>query len=341
MRLEYFEYLATLSRHALMSAASRELHVTPQALSVAIGRLERELGVKLVRTDNQGTRLNENGRYLVAKTQMFFDAIAEVRAQSQAAEGPCVVRVLADKAIKEDFAAELVRRLDEAAQPLALALDYCDLAEVKTRFLAGNYDLAICYRDQVGGVPVHTGNELVYEIMNSGYEPVDVVVMRDGKKVTLESVEFPTFSEAGATFGDVDFKPYAEAKTFGNIVKHAFFRSLSTIKMIFDMIRGRYGIEAVSGPIGITETVGTTVKNGGFMNLLYLFVVLAMNLGVVNLLPIPALDGGRLLFLIIEGIAGRPINRKVEGYINGAGLIILFTLMILISCKDIFTLIKK
>lgn len=115
MRLEYFEYLATLSRHASMSAASRELHVTPQALSVAIGRLERELGVKLVRTDNQGTRLNENGRYLVAKTQMFFDAIAEVRAQSQAAEGPCAVRVLADKAIREDFAAELVRRLDEAA----------------------------------------------------------------------------------------------------------------------------------------------------------------------------------------------------------------------------------
>ena len=118
MRLESFEYLVALSRHASMSAASRELHVTPQALSVAIGRLERELGVKLVRTDNQGTRLNENGRYLVAKTQMFFDAIAEVRAQSQAAEGPCAVRVLADKAIKEDFAAELVRRLDEAAQRL-------------------------------------------------------------------------------------------------------------------------------------------------------------------------------------------------------------------------------
>ena len=88
------------------------------------------------------------------RRRCFFDAIAEVRAQSQAAEGPCAVRVLADKAIKEDFAAELVRRLDEAAQPLALALDYCDLAEVETRFLAGNYDLAICYRDQVGGVPV-------------------------------------------------------------------------------------------------------------------------------------------------------------------------------------------
>lgn len=87
MRLESFEYLVALSRHASMSAASRELHVTPQALSVAIGRLERELGVKLVRTDNQGTRLNENGRYLVAKTQMFFDAIAEVRAAIASGRG--------------------------------------------------------------------------------------------------------------------------------------------------------------------------------------------------------------------------------------------------------------
>ena len=192
MRLDYFEYLATLSRHASMSAASRELHVTPQALSVAIGRLERELGVKLVRTDNQGTRLNENGRYLVAKTQMFFDAIAEVRAQSQAAEGPCAVRVLADTAIKEDFAAELVRRLDEAAQPLALALDYCDLAEVKTRFLAGNYDLAICYRDQVGGVPVHvTEPGLIFEAF--WRSPIYVVM----------SAQHPLAAKGSATLAEI------------------------------------------------------------------------------------------------------------------------------------------
>ena len=188
MRLESFEYLVALSRHASMSAASRELHVTPQALSVAIGRLERELGMKLVRTDNQGTRLNENGRYLVAKTQMFFDAIAEVRAQSQAAEGPCVVRVLADKAIKEDFAAELVRRLDEAAQPL----DYCDLAEVKTRFLAGNYDLAICYRDQVGGVPVHvTEPGLIFEAF--WRSPIYVVM----------SAQHPLAAKGSATLAEI------------------------------------------------------------------------------------------------------------------------------------------
>ena len=196
----------------------------------------------------------------------------------------------------------------------------------------------------VGGVPVHTGNELVYEIMNSGYEPVKVTVVRDGEKLTLEGVEFPTFTDSGATFGEADFIPYAEPKNFGNIIKHSFFRSLSTIKMIWDslvdMISGRYGLEAVSGPIGITETVGEVAKQGG-MNLLYLFVVLAMNLGVVNLLPVPALDGGRFVFLLIEGIIGRPINRKVEAYVNAAGLFILLALMVLIGFKDIFTLIRS
>ena len=176
-------------------------------------------------------------------------------------------------------------------------------------------------------------------------KPGDRIVSVDGKKITLEGVEFPTFTESGATFGDTDFRSYAEKKTVGTVLKHAFFRSLSTIKMIWDsiidMIRGRYGVDAVSGPIGITETVGTVVKTGGFLNLLYLFVVLAMNLGVVNLLPIPALDGGRFFFLLIEGIIGRPLNRKVEAYVNGIGLIILMGLMVLVAFKDILHLVKK
>ena len=66
-----------------------------------------------------------------------------------------------------------------------------------------------------------------------------------------------------------------------------------------------------------------------------------MNLGVVNLLPIPALDGGRFVFLLIEGIIGRPLNRKVESYVNGIGLLILMGLMVLVAFKDILTLIRK
>ena len=127
-------------------------------------------------------------------------------------------------------------------------------------------------------------------------------------------------------------------------MKHTWFRSVSTVKMIFDqlrdLLRGRYGLNAVSGPVGITEEIGKAAKTG-MTTLLYLVTVITINLGVFNLLPIPALDGGRLLFLVAEGIARRPLNRKIEGYINMAGLLILFAVMILVTCKDIAGLFAK
>ena len=103
---------------------------------------------------------------------------------------------------------------------------------------------------------------------------------------------------------------------------------------LFDLITGRFGMNAVSGPIGVTEAMTDAAKSG-FDTFLYLVIVITINLGVFNLLPIPALDGGRLLFLLVELITRRPVNKKVEGYIHFAGLMILFGLMILIACKDI------
>ena len=91
----------------------------------------------------------------------------------------------------------------------------------------------------------------------------------------------------------------------------------------------------MSGPIGITETVGTTVKNGGFMNLLYLFVVLAMNLGVVNLLPIPALDGGSIIFALWEFITGKKVRPDILAYINIAGFVLLMALAVVVTVGDI------
>lgn len=154
MRLEYFEYLMTLKQHSSMSAASRELHVTPQALSVAIGRLERELGAKLIQTDNQGTQLNENGLFLIDKAQEFFSAIAALKAQKEqdVQATSSTVRVLADPAIKEDFAADLVRRIRDLAPSLTLTIDYCDWDQIEQQFLADAYDLALCYREQVAGM---------------------------------------------------------------------------------------------------------------------------------------------------------------------------------------------
>ena len=197
---------------------------------------------------------------------------------------------------------------------------------------------------KVNKVRVHTGNEVMYEILNSGYAPIDLTVRRGGEVIVLDDVIFPGLEAEGVHFGQPDFRVYAEKTTFANLMKHTWFRSVSTVKMIFDqlhdLLRGRYGLNAVSGPVGITEEIGKAAKTG-FTTLLYLITVITINLGVFNLLPIPALDGGRLLFLCAEGVARRPLNRKIEGYINMAGLLILFAVMIVVTCKDIAGLFVK
>ena len=194
---------------------------------------------------------------------------------------------------------------------------------------------------KVGNVKIHTGNELSYEIMHQGYKSVDITVERSGEKVVLENVSFGTFSESGVEFGAVDFFVYGERSTFGNLIRHTFFNSCSMIKMVWDsivdLITGRFGVEALSGPVGITEQIGESAKSGS-TNFLYMIALITINLGVMNLLPLPALDGGRLLFLLIEGITRKKINPKIESYIHLVGITLLFALMIFVTFKDILKL---
>lgn len=197
---------------------------------------------------------------------------------------------------------------------------------------------------KVGRVNVHTGYDLAYEIMNQGYEPIDLTIIRNNDRIVLDDVIFSTFTQNGATFGNVDFASLGEVKTFGSIIKNTWFRSLSTIKMVWDslvdLIRGRYGIDAVSGPVGITQELGKAAKSG-IQTLLYLCAVISINLGVVNLLPIPALDGGRFVFLLYEAIFRKPIKKEVEAYIHFIGIVLLFSLMIVIALKDVWSIFIK
>ncbi len=194
---------------------------------------------------------------------------------------------------------------------------------------------------EVEGRNVHIADELVYEIMRLGIEPVDLTVVRDGEKTVIEDVEFPQISEQGVAFGDADFYVYGQERTFTNLVKHSFYRSTYTVRMIweslYDLVTGRYGIEAVSGPVGVTEALTQAAQTGSY-NFIYLVVVISMNLGVMNLLPLPALDGGRLVFLLIEAVRRKPINPKVEGVVHTAGLALLMLLMIFICVKDVIKL---
>lgn len=194
---------------------------------------------------------------------------------------------------------------------------------------------------KVGRIPVHTGNELYYEISHQGYKEIDLTVERDGRVITLKNVQFGTETEQGVEFASVDFYVYGERSTLGNLLKHTFFNSISNIKMVWDsildLITGRFGIEALSGPIGITEQIGKAASTG-IVTFLYFFSVITMNLGVMNLLPLPALDGGRLLILGIESVTRKKLPKNVEGYIHFVGIIVLFALMIFVAFNDIIKL---
>ena len=287
MRLEYFEYLIALSRHASMSAASRELHVTPQALSVAIAKLERELGVKLIRTDNQGTQLTENGQFLVAKAQDFFAAIATLQAQDAQEELArlCTVRVLADPAIKEDFAAELVRRIHDSAQSLALRIDYCEWDRLEQRFLAHDYDLALCYREQLAGNLWPTYSDAVH-FMSLWRSQLYIVMSRqhplaDRQSVSLQALaaaDIPfVFDRYGETFYQVltQFAPALPVIWEDNLVavQKQVQQNLGVAPdyLSFDgkMVRGlpegcvaRPVVDAISGDLGYLVRQGSLLSVG-------------------------------------------------------------------------------
>ncbi len=197
---------------------------------------------------------------------------------------------------------------------------------------------------KVNGTRVHTAYELAYEVMNQGHKPISFTVLRNGERVTLDAVQIPTVIDpaSNTVFGDVDFKVYPEdGFGVGTVLRHAWYRSTSTVKMVYDslvgLFSGRYGVEAVSGPVGITKTISDAAQTG-ILNLIYLVTVISINLGVMNLLPFPALDGGHLLLYLIEIVRRKPVKKEVEGIINFVGLVILLALAVLIAIKDIIAL---
>lgn len=193
----------------------------------------------------------------------------------------------------------------------------------------------------VAGKRVNIADELSYEIMRHGNEPCEVVVLRNGSPLTLENVRFPVAEEEGQSFGMMDFKIYRTEKSFASVMSYSFEKSVLIVRMcwesLLDLITGRYTLAAVSGPVGISEAIGDAAKSG-FANLLYITALISINLGVMNLLPFPALDGGRTVTLLIEMITKKKLPAKVEGMINAIGLIVLLGFSAIIMVKDVLGL---
>ena len=175
--------------------------------------------------------------------------------------------------------------------------------------------------------------------MDTTYE---VVVRRDGEKITLPAVVLEATIEGedgrkmiGLTFAE-------QPDSIGMHVNMAVRTSLNYARLVWVslgmLVSGQVGVDQLSGPVGVASVMATTASYS-ISAFLQLVAFISINLGVMNLLPLPALDGGRLVFLIIEGIRRKPVPAKYEGYIHAAGLMLLLALMVYVTGQDIVRLI--
>ena len=136
----------------------------------------------------------------------------------------------------------------------------------------------------------------------------------------------------------LDFIVYGVQKDFGSVLSAACASFVSDARLIWisliNLLTGTYGLNEMSGPVGVVQSVGT-VASFGFGSLLTLAALIAINVGIVNLLPIPAMDGGRLVFLIIEAIRRKPIKAEHEGLVHFIGIVALMLLMVIVTFNDI------
>ena len=195
----------------------------------------------------------------------------------------------------------------------------------------------------IDGYRIYSYYDFSYALSrDSEAESFDIAVNRDGERLDLKNVKFPkVVPENGISYHDLDFRVYGEERSIGSILEYSAGFTVSISRSIYSFIGSLFTFDAdlnqVSGPVGTATAIGESATLG-LDSLLLVVALISINLGIMNLLPFPALDGGRILLLIVEAIRRKPLSPKVETAINGIGLMILMALMLLVTFKDIIGL---
>ena len=195
----------------------------------------------------------------------------------------------------------------------------------------------------VNGRRCFVANDMLYELMRTEDYSASFTVLRDGKKVELPRVQFDTWQdEDGETHMSLGFTVYGIKKTPVYVIKEAWNSVLYYGRIIFtslmDLLRGRESINDLSGPVGIVTAIGQAASYG-WQDLLELLALITVNVGIFNLLPFPALDGGKVVFLLIEGVTGHAVPEKIQSGLTLAAFALLFALMIFATYNDIVRLV--
>ena len=205
---------------------------------------------------------------------------------------------------------------------------------------------------KIDGSAIRSSYDIIFFLGRYKGEEFDTLVERNGERIVLENMQFPyeelDMSEITGSAADegtvyrhykTDFLLERVDNNFLLVIKDSFFRSIYTAKTvwfgIFDLISGGASVKDLSGPVGITSAIGQASEKGSISDVLSLVVMLAINLGIVNLLPLPALDGGRLMFLLFEAVTKRRCPEKIEYAFNAVGFVLLMGLVLIVTFNDV------
>ena len=198
----------------------------------------------------------------------------------------------------------------------------------------------------VENTTVWTTFDIQYKMQNNGGRTdengnllLDFKVKRGGELIALKDVQFKVETDDNGN-SDVIYSFYVQPleRNFLTVIEYSGRETASISRMIMftlaDLFKGKYGLKDLSGPVGTVTVVSQSVSYG-LPSFCYLFAFITINVGVFNLLPIPALDGCKLLFLAWEGLTGHPVPLRAQSFINTAGMVALLWLMILVTMQDI------
>lgn len=197
---------------------------------------------------------------------------------------------------------------------------------------------------QVNGKKASTKDILSLELIANVKKEVEIKYKDANGNVEIAKFKADTVDENGTTNYKYGFSLINQKQRgFFSSIKYAFTKTIELIEYMFFvicyLITGKISLTNLSGPIGIFTMVGETAKEG-LINLVYLMAIISVNVGFINFLPLPAFDGGRILFLIIEKIKGSPVNPKIENIIHTVGLVLLMLLMVFITYNDILRIFR-
>jgi regulator of sigma E protease len=225
---------------------------------------------------------------------------------------------------------------------------------------ATSYETGLRAGDEIlsiNGKRVFTDHDIAMLMQSDEDGVMDIVVRRKAddklKKVTLNDVKFKTGIDenTGRQYLIYDFAvkgiPRTPLSTIVQSAKTEFSLATMIWRSLGDIITGKYGLNQLYGPVGTVDVIGSVVENAaqqedirdGLYPLLLLVSLLTVNIGLLNLLPLPALDGGRLMFLLYEFVFRRPVKPEYEGMVHAIGFVLLLILLVIITFNDILRLI--